>query len=1258
MMMSQKMPSFLAAKSTSIFPHFIYRAYTRGRTRTRTQRQTNTQRETPLDLVMRAVGVPSRPRDLAGGPFCRVGGAFRRRNATKGGSNWKTSNRIASFLQRDADIAAKSTTRRDGTTTTSPGLASVEDDGEDDDVGTRTREQLSKLKVADLKLELEKRNLKKYGKKQELVDRLLVELKRERKSAMMTFVNDDDNENVHTRSRENSSNRNNGEGANEDDDDNASRVNGFDGERDVEEEDMTAVNAAPPPSRPPSPQPRVQRAKVRRRVVRRGSGAVDATASSSKKVVKRKSSALKSKRGSQVVNGSGEGGSSVTAMMPSSSPSSHIVAPKYNPSREAREKQNEREFVEDFEKAFKTLRERLKLERLKASSDPETKLARMFEENKMQEDSNNRASGSSSTITTTTTSSSSSSSSDNDGSNTNEEKASDRLRRLFTERRQRGMRAVKRSFNQGEDKTKLDAMTTMSANIVDVEKTKLRSSDSKKQDGLKELMHNADVRDALDEIGYALEANNRVLEGYNDSTHGLANNSIDPFKLVAGEYVVHRKYGIGKFLGMRSINHEDGETGRNEGIRKVFLFIQFADDTAKIEPKKASMQLYRYASPGAQVKPPRLSKLYDKLGSWEAKEAQMQKQIRDLVVHQMCVYLQRLQCVRAPYKVPEPNEEAKFAEGFRFELTPDQKIAIEDINEDMTRDTPMDRIIVGDVGFGKTEVAFRAMSRACFSGKNSFILAPTTVLAKQHAANVAARFRHLGVEVNLLTRHVKAKEQKEILESFIKRDSGKPQIIVGTHGLLNLPTEVYDDLDLLIIDEEQRFGVRHKDQISALKATVDVLTLSATPIPRTLHMAVSGFRDASLVQTPPPERRPIRTNLLPMDEDKIREAIEYEINRGGQIYYIVPRIMMMGESRKRLFGILPNLRVIEAHGQMDGDTLDAVMDEFSNGEADVLLCTTIVESGLDIPNCNTIIIEEVQSFGLASLYQLRGRVGRADRQAHAWMFYGQDPESLNEKAKERLLALEESCGLGEGFKLAERDMSIRGVGTLFGEKQSGEVDSVGADLYLELLYSQLQRVEMMRLKACLPGEVKIIHKMLVLDDKNPDIEDDIMLVTTEVRESTDDLSISPAYIAMDKARRTAENIVFKAKTAREFSVASHCLLKHFGEVTDSFTSCALLEREIAYAAAELGVKEIIAVSSDVKNRAGYIDCIIDLPVEVKDMLVTGMDERFQGDVLTTDDGIRILGKKKESQSKADILLLAVMSLRRISEGVPAFVKYL
>ena len=1121
--------------------------------------------------------------------------------------------------------------------------------GEDDDADYEEESEqqmqlvLSKLKVPDLKSELEKRKLKKTGKKQELVDRLVVALERERKSLATTkkmmlakekevTVGDEESD---TTSSSSSREKKNESDEREDDDSD-----------DDGEEDMTTATTAAT-----SPPAGVQHAKVRRRVVRRGGGISDATASSSsssKKGVKKKSSAVK--RGSTAVNGNAKNdGSSVTAMMPSSSfsssSSSHIIAPKYNPSREAREKQNEMEFVADFEKAFKTLRERLKLERLKASSDPETKLARMFEENKMEEDNSN---------------SSSSSSSNSDSSKTNEEKASDRLRRLFTERRQRGMRAVKRSFNEGEDAAKLGAMTTMAASIVDVEKTRLGASSSSSEDegGLAEMMSELDVREALDGIGYALEMNNRVLEGYNDSTHGLANNSIDPFKLVIGEYVVHRKYGIGKFLGMRSINHEDEETGRNEGTRKVFLFIQFADDTAKIEPKKASMQLYRYASPGAQVKPPRLSKLYDKLGSWEAKEAQMQKQIRDLVVHQMCVYLQRLQCVRAPYRISKPDEEAKFAEGFRFELTPDQKMAIEDINEDMTRDTPMDRIIVGDVGFGKTEVAFRAISRACFSGKNSFILAPTTVLAKQHAANVAARFRHLGVEVNLLTRHVKTKDQKEILEKFSQKDSERAQIIVGTHGLLNLSTEVYDNLDLLIIDEEQRFGVRHKDQISALKATVDVLTLSATPIPRTLHMAISGFRDASLVQTPPPERRPIRTNLLPMDEDKIREAIEYEINRGGQIYYIVPRIMMMGDSRQRLFGILPNLRVIEAHGQMDGDTLDAVMDEFSNGEADVLLCTTIVESGLDIPNCNTIIIEEVQSFGLASLYQLRGRVGRADRQAHAWMFYGLDPESLNEKAKERLLALEESCGLGEGFKLAERDMSIRGVGTLFGEKQSGEVDSVGADLYLELLYSQLQRVEMMRLKACLPGEVKIIHKTLVPDDKNPDIENDAMLVTTEVCESTEDLSISPAYIATDTARRTAENIVFKAKTAREFSVASHCLLKHFGEVTDSFTSCALLEREIAYAASELGIKEVIAVSSSVKNRSGYIDCIIDLPGEVKDMLVTGMDERFQGDVLTTDDGIRILGQKKESESKADILLLAVMSLRRISEGVPAFVKYL
>ena len=510
--------------------------------------------------------------------------------------------------------------------------------GEDDDDEEEESEQqmqlvLSKLKVPDLKSELEKRKLKKTGKKQELVDRLVMALERERKSLVTTkkmmlvkekevALGEEESDTASSSSSRSSSREKKNESDEREDDD--------------DDEDMTTATTAAT-----SPPAGVQHAKVRRRVVRRGGGISDATASSSsssKKGVKKKSSAVK--RGSKAVNGNAKNdGSSVTAMMPSSSfsssSSSHIIAPKYNPSREAREKQNEMEFVADFEKAFKTLRERLKLERLKASSDPETKLARMFEENKMEEDNSN----------------SSSSSSNSDSSKTNEEKASDRLRRLFTERRQRGMRAVKRSFNEGEDAAKLDAMTTMAASIVDVEKMRLGASSSSSEDegGLAEMMSELDVREALDGIGYALEVNNRVLEGYNDSTHGLANNSIDPFKLVIGEYVVHRKYGIGKFLGMRSINHEDEETGRNEGTRKVFLFIQFADDTAKIEPKKASMHLYRYASPGAQVKPPRLSKLYDKLGSWEAKEAQMQKQIRDLVVHQMCVYLQRLQCVRAPY---------------------------------------------------------------------------------------------------------------------------------------------------------------------------------------------------------------------------------------------------------------------------------------------------------------------------------------------------------------------------------------------------------------------------------------------------------------------------------------------------------------------------------------------------------------------------------------------------------------------------------
>jgi transcription-repair coupling factor len=904
-----------------------------------------------------------------------------------------------------------------------------------------------------------------------------------------------------------------------------------------------------------------------------------------------------------------------------------VVKPQYNENREAREKIFEIDFIQDFEKARKNLIQRSRKERLQESSDPEENLAKIFNDmsNEDEEKQKNQV----------------------NGNGKEGEKPSERLRRLFAERRERGIKAVKRAFNNNDDISKVGALATLGSSIIDIEKTALATTTNYTQ-GFSASDKEDLIEQKLSEIDFTLEQNNRASEGYTLSTGG-ANNSIDPLKLIPGEYVVHRKYGIGKYIGKRVIFVEDVEGGRANGIQKIFLFIKFADDTARIDPEKAARQLYRYASPGAEIKPPKLSKLFDKGGSWGLKEARMQKQIQALVVHQMCVYLQRLQCVREPYKIVTAEEEAKFAELFAFNLTPDQVTAIEDVNDDMTRDTPMDRIVVGDVGFGKTEVAFRAVARACFSGKNSFILAPTTVLAKQHAANVAARFRHLGVDVHLVSRHVSKKVRTEIFEKF--QNSTRPQVIVGTHGLLYCENGVYDKLHLLVIDEEQRFGVRHKDQISALKANVDVLTLSATPIPRTLHMAVSGFRDASLVQTPPPERRPIKTNLLPLDLDKIQEAIEFEIARGGQIYYIVPRISMMAEASKRLSQILPNIRVLEAHGQMGGDALDGVMDEFSNGEADVLLCTTIVESGLDIPNCNTIIIEEVQAFGLASLYQLRGRVGRADRQAHAWMFYP-DMVELSDKAKERLLALEESCGLGEGFKLAERDMSIRGVGELFGEKQSGEVDSIGADLYLELLYSQLQRIELMRLKPCLPNDVRIIHKLNAVDEDEKIVE---------VHESTKDLCISPAFIATRSTRESVEKILFSSEiSSREFSIASHCLTKHFGEYsTDEYTRCALLEREIAYVAAELGIKEVIIVSSTVKSKPAYAICIVDLPAEIKDMLIKGVVDQFQMNVFMHEDGLRIIDQnKKSTRTRADILFVVVMTLRRISDGVPAFVKLL
>tara|TARA_Y100000287_G_scaffold87421_1_gene69402 strand:- start:385 stop:2055 length:1671 start_codon:yes stop_codon:yes gene_type:complete len=372
----------------------------------------------------------------------------------------------------------------------------------------------------------------------------------------------------------------------------------------------------------------------------------------------------------------------------------------------------------------------------------------------------------------------------------------------------------------------------------------------------------------------------------------------------------------------------------------------------------------------------------------------------------------------------------------------------------MEKSQPMDRLVCGDVGFGKTEVAIRAIFKAITAGKQVAMLAPTTVLAQQHWRTLSERFAPYPIKVALLNRFRTTSERKSILEGLKK---GTIDAVVGTHQLLSKST-VFDKLGLLVVDEEQRFGVNQKEKIKALRKDVDVLTLSATPIPRTLYMSLSGVREMSLITTPPPLRRPIKTHLAALDEEAVRSAIRQELDRGGQVFYVVPRVEGIEDVAGQLRQMLPGLRLLVAHGQMAEGELESAMVAFNGGEADVMLCTTIVESGLDIPRVNTILIEDAHRFGLAQLYQLRGRVGRSGIQAHAWLFYpGQ--ASLSEAARQRLRAIQEFAQLGSGYQLAMRDMEIRGVGNLLGVEQSGQMEAIGFDLYMEMLQESLAEIQ-------------------------------------------------------------------------------------------------------------------------------------------------------------------------------------------------------
>ena len=504
-------------------------------------------------------------------------------------------------------------------------------------------------------------------------------------------------------------------------------------------------------------------------------------------------------------------------------------------------------------------------------------------------------------------------------------------------------------------------------------------------------------------------------------------------ELEKGDYVVHNIHGIGRYLGI--------ETIEVSGVHRDYLTIQYQNaDRISIPVDQINLLSKYVASDG---KAPKINKLND--GRFQKTKQKVQHQVEDIADDLIKLYAERSQLKGFQFS-SDDQYQVEFDNAFPYVETDDQLRSIQEIKRDMESDRPMDRLLVGDVGFGKTEVAMRAAFKAVSDHKQVAILVPTTVLAQQHYTNFKERFNDFAVNVDVLSRFRSKGEQKETLE---KLEKGRIDIIIGTHRLLSADV-IFSDLGLLVIDEEQRFGVKHKEKLKELKKKVDVLTLTATPIPRTLHMSMLGIRDLSVIETPPINRYPVQTYVLENNSTVIRDAVLREIDRGGQVYYLYNKVDTIEQKVSELKELIPEASIGYVHGQMTEMRLENTLLDFVNGEYDILVTTTIIETGVDIPNANTLFIENADHMGLSTLYQLRGRVGRSNRIAYAYLMYRPD-KTLTEVSEKRLEAIKGFTELGSGFKIAMRDLSIRGAGNILGSLQSGFIDSVGFEMYSQLL---------------------------------------------------------------------------------------------------------------------------------------------------------------------------------------------------------------
>lgn len=628
------------------------------------------------------------------------------------------------------------------------------------------------------------------------------------------------------------------------------------------------------------------------------------------------------------------------------------------------------------------------------------------------------------------------------------------------------------------------------------------------------------------------------------NTYKIGRKIKDLNSIQKGDYVVHMAHGIGIYAGIKTLTQN--------GLKKDYIEILYEGNDKVYVPVEKMNTILKYAS--KEGLKPKINKLNS--SSWVKTKRSVEKRIQDISEELLKLYAERKALKGESYQNYALEEE--FALGFTYTPTKDQEKAIKEIDKDLQSPVPMDRLLCGDVGFGKTEVAFRAMFKAVANNKQVFYLCPTTILSKQQYTSALERFKDFPITIALLNRFTSAKDTKRIIEDL---KEGKIDIVFGTHRLLSDDIK-FKKLGLLIVDEEQRFGVTHKEKIKKYKTDVNVLTLSATPIPRTLKMAMSGLRDLSVIDTAPVNRYPIQTYVLEEQDLIIKDAIYKELSRNGQTFVLYNNIEKLESMKNKLSTLVPEARIVSAHGRMTKQELEDIMQDFIEYKYDILICTTIIETGIDIPNANTLIIYNADHFGLAQLYQIRGRVGRSNKIAYAYLLYDKS-KILNEVAIKRLEAIKEFTELGSGYRIAMRDLSIRGAGDILGSEQAGFVDSVGINLYMQMIEEEMHRLK---------GEEIANH-----DDNAPSL----------VNVST---HISDDYIADDEIKIEIHNKINEIDSQEKLEKIKEELEDRFGKISEDI-NIYMYEEWFEKLASSLNIKRVV-------QARNYVE--IELPPEISD----------------------------------------------------------